>query len=275
MRYDRPMPEPWSSLLWHALIVIEIEGGRYLMAAGGVALLLWLFRKWAEPRRIQQRRATFRDRGRELLNSAVTMLVFAGIGVIILLLARAGMITILPGAPSWWLLALELVPVILLHDAYFYWMHRLIHDRRLFRRVHKRHHVSRTPTPWAAYSFSGSEAILQAVFLPLYLLLVPMHLLTIVIFTLHQIIRNAIGHCGFELMPPGFSRHPASGWLTTTTHHDLHHSGGRYNYGLYFTHWDRWMGTEHPAYHQRFDDAAKPWFGRARAKEEAGAPEAA
>jgi Delta7-sterol 5-desaturase len=139
-------------------------------------------------------------------------------------------------------------------------MHRAIHHRRLFRRVHRRHHVSRTPTPWAAYSFSGSEALLEAVFLPLYLLLVPMHLGTIIVFTLHQIFRNAVGHAGVELMPRGFSRHPLTGWLTTTTHHDLHHSEGRWNFGLYFTHWDRWMGTEHPDYHGRFEAAAKPWF---------------
>lgn len=266
------MADPWLDLLWHASIVIEIEGGRYLLAAGGVALLLWLFRKWAEPRRIQRRRATFADRRRELLNSAVTLLMFSGIGVLILLMAQAGMIRILPGAPPWWLLALELAAVILLHDAYFYWMHRAIHDRRLFRRVHKRHHLSQTPTPWAAYSFSASEGVLQAVFLPLYLLLVPMHLVTVIVFTLHQIGRNALGHAGFELMPPGFSRHPATGWLTTTTHHDLHHSGGRYNYGLYFTHWDRWMGTEHPEYHQRFEAAAKPWLRRREPQPAPSAP---
>lgn len=38
------------------------------------------------------------------------------------------------------------------------------------------------------------------------------------------------------------------GWWNTTTHHDLHHQRGRSNYGLYFTWWDRWMGTEHPDY---------------------------
>ena len=45
---------------------------------------------------------------------------------------------------------------------------------------------------------------------------------------------------------------PLLRYVTTTTHHDLHHSSGRYNYGLYFTWWDRWMGTEHPEYVRRF-----------------------
>ena len=33
---------------------------------------------------------------------------------------------------------------------------------------------------------------------------------------------------------------------------DLHHSSGNTNFGLYFTWWDRWMGTEHPRYREEF-----------------------
>ena len=40
------------------------------------------------------------------------------------------------------------------------------------------------------------------------------------------------------------------------THHDLHHQGPRWNFGLYFTLWDRLMGTEHPDYVIRFEAAA-------------------
>jgi sterol desaturase/sphingolipid hydroxylase (fatty acid hydroxylase superfamily) len=37
--------------------------------------------------------------------------------------------------------------IVLAHDAYFYWMHRAMHSRRLFRATHLHHHKSRTPTP--------------------------------------------------------------------------------------------------------------------------------
>jgi uncharacterized protein (DUF2147 family) len=60
-------------------------------------------------------------------------------------------------------------------------------------------------------------------------------------------------------MPPGFTRHWLGRWFTTTVHHDLHHSEGRHNFGLYFTWWDRLMGTEHPDYHARFEAVARPW----------------
>ena len=51
---------------------------------------------------------------------------------------------------------------------------------------------------------------------------------------------------------------PRFDWLTTVTHHDLHHSESRWNFGLYFTWWDRWMGTEHPRYKEEFRKNARP-----------------
>jgi sterol desaturase/sphingolipid hydroxylase (fatty acid hydroxylase superfamily) len=89
-----------------------------------------------------------------------------------------------------------------------------------------------------------------------------MHAAVVVAFVLHQITRNVLGHMGHELAWPGFTRSRLTGWLTTTTHHDLHHSQGRYNYGLYFTWWDRMMGTEHPRYHEAFETAAVAWIGK-------------
>ena len=36
--------------------------------------------------------------------------------------------------------------------------------------------------------------------------------------------------------------------LNTVRHHDMHHRFPTRHFALYFTHWDRWCGTEHPAY---------------------------
>ena len=62
-----------------------------------------------------------------------------------------------------------------------------------------------------------------------------------------------MGHAGAEVHPAAFGPGRWLGWATTTTHHDLHHEGGRYNYGLYFRWWDKLMGTEHPGYRAKFE----------------------
>jgi len=36
--------------------------------------------------------------------------------------------------------------------------------------------------------------------------------------------------------------------LNTVRHHDMHHRFPTRHFSLYFTHWDRWCGTEHPGY---------------------------
>jgi Delta7-sterol 5-desaturase len=66
-----------------------------------------------------------------------------------------------------------------------------------------------------------------------------------------MIVRNVMGHAGVELMPRALADSRWFGWINATTHHDLHHSSFHYNYGLYFTWWDRMMGTEHPRYREQ------------------------
>ncbi|MBO9714646.1 sterol desaturase family protein [Sphingomonas sp.] len=227
-----------------------------------MTLLLWIAARWTRPRRIQSRTPEWEQKRREFGNSLVTVGIFAVNGIGIFAGARAGIFHVSDALPAWWLGLLEFAAIVLAHDAYFYWMHRGLHARAMFRIAHLEHHKSRTPTPWAAYSFAPLEGGFEAMFMPIFLLFVPMHAVVVIAFVLHQISRNVLGHMGHELAWPGFTRSRWTGWLTTTTHHDLHHSQGRYNFGLYFTWWDRWMGTEHPLYHDAFETAAQPWFGR-------------
>ena len=249
-------------LVEHGLHVFSVELARYLVAAGSLSLLLWLGSVWTMPRRIQARMADWSDRRREFFNSLVTVGIFGLSGMLVLAMINAGVYHVYRAPPALWLGLVEFAAIVIAHDAYFYWMHRGLHHRRMFRRAHLEHHRSTTPTPWAAYSFAPIEGVFEAAFLPLFLLFVPMHAGVILAFLLHQIARNVLGHMGHELAWPGFTRSRWTGWLSTTTHHDLHHSQGNYNYGLYFTWWDRWMGTEHPRYHEAFDTAALPWFER-------------
>jgi Delta7-sterol 5-desaturase len=238
---------------------LTTDFARYFFAAAGVSLLLLIFMRKVESRRIQIRRATVRDSVREFMNSAATVVVFSFNTFWVFLLENAGLFNLPDTGLNVWLFIGSLTMIMVMHDAYFYWLHRWLHTRRMFRIAHATHHKSRTPTPWAAYSFAPIEAFFEGIFVPLYILLVPIHIEVVVVFLIHQIIRNTLGHSGFEYGWPGFSRSRWTGWLTTTTHHDLHHSEGRHNFGLYFTWWDRLMGTENPQYHASYEAAAKPW----------------
>jgi sterol desaturase/sphingolipid hydroxylase (fatty acid hydroxylase superfamily) len=257
-------PPIQAQVIEHFVAVFTFDLGRYVIAAGLMTLILLLAREWAQHRRIQPRRAKRSDYQREVLSSLRTVFVFGLTTLSTLAMKNLGWIQFNEGAIGWPLFTAQLAVIIVAHDAYFYWMHRSLHHKRLFRATHLHHHKSRTPTPWAAYSFSGWEAMTEAAFMPLFLLCatlagMPYHGLAIFIFLAWMIGRNVIGHCGVEIHPAGWADSKWTGWLTTTTHHDLHHTDGCYNFGLYFTWWDRWMGTEHPQYQERFRAVAKPW----------------
>jgi sterol desaturase/sphingolipid hydroxylase (fatty acid hydroxylase superfamily) len=228
--------------------------------AVGVWLLLWvLLAPLLRGRKIREDVPPAKQLIIEFLCSVRSIAVFSTIGLMTYGLSRAGL---LPGAriaqawgPVWFWVSLALI--ILGHDAWFYWTHRLIHDPRLFRAFHRRHHRSNNPSPFTAYSFDLGEAAINGLFVPLWVLAVPTAWPVVGLFMLHQIVRNTIGHAGYELYPARRDGRPLLDWMTTVTHHDLHHAQARWNYGLYFTFWDRAMGTEHPEYHPRFAAAVR------------------
>jgi sterol desaturase/sphingolipid hydroxylase (fatty acid hydroxylase superfamily) len=241
-------------------IVISIEVGRYLITAGLVSLIVWAFwNAYFKGRKIQTRVADAADYRREILTSVRTTLVFAVTGFGTYLAAKAGWLTVYQdfALRGWSYFAVTLLAMIVAHDAYFYWTHRAMHHPRLFRLFHRTHHKSKTPTPWTAYAFDVPEAMVMVAFVPLWVAVVPMHDVAVFTFVTWQIVRNVMGHAGVELSPVSGQRSRLFGWLNTTTHHDLHHQDARTNYGLYFSWWDRLMGTEHPAYQARVAEIAK------------------
>ncbi|OFW99694.1 MAG: hypothetical protein A3D94_16060 [Alphaproteobacteria bacterium RIFCSPHIGHO2_12_FULL_66_14] len=245
--------------VWPGVWVMDTA--RYLVAATLMVTILALFWKAGLARRkLQARAATAADRRREILASLRTALIFSLLSTPIAVGVSLGWITIYKdfdqAGPLY--LVLSLAFMLAAHDAYFYWTHRAMHHRRLFTLFHRTHHLSRTPTPWAAYSFAVPEAVVHGVFVPLFVLLVPMHAVALFAFGIIMILRNVMGHAGAEVHPAAFGPGRWLGWNNTTTHHDLHHEAGRYNYGLYFRWWDKLMGTEHPDYRRKFEAIVTP-----------------
>ena len=237
---------------WRSIWLADLL--RYLIPAAGVAVVIARLPGPLRQRRSVRARAP-RDGQRlhEFLWSMLTVLIFSANGALIFAGAKTGLLRIYTDIAERGLVyaGLSLIALVLAHDAWFYWTHRLLHHRKVFRWAHRTHHQSLAPTPWAAYSFAPAEAVVQAVFLTLTLLVLPLHPLVIVVFLLHMIVRNVLGHAGVDLIPRAWLAGWWGRWLTTTLHHDLHHSQGRNNYGLYFTWWDRIGGTEHPEYRER------------------------
>ena len=197
-----------------------------------------------------------RQMWREIGYSMSTVVIFSLVGFFIFLSQKAGLTQMYHHFKdhSAWYFAFSLAAMIVIHDFYFYWTHRLMHHKTIFRHVHLVHHQSTNPSPWAAYSFHPIEALIQALVFPLMVFTLPAHPIALTIFLIYMIVRIVLGHIGFEILPKGFTRNKWLNWNTAVTHHNLHHEQFHSNYGLYFSWWDRWMKTEHAAYHEKFEE---------------------
>ena len=244
----------WSNYFFN----IERIGTRYFFIAGLSFIIFYLFlRNRISYKKIQPKFPRKKDYLREIGYSIITISIFALVPLLIL------------GNPAirkhtrfytdintcgwlWFILAFPLMFII--HDTYFYWTHRLMHHKKLFRLFHLVHHHSTNPSPWAAYAFHPLEAIVESGIFVVFLFTIPIQLIQLGVFFLMMIVYNVYGHLGYELYPKGFSRHWLGKWINTSVNHNQHHQYFKGNYGLYFLWWDRWLHTIRSDYDEKFNE---------------------
>ncbi|MGB7416528.1 MAG: sterol desaturase family protein [Thermosynechococcaceae cyanobacterium] len=149
-------------------------------------------------------------------------------------------------------LAFSYVVVLLLQDTYFYFTHRLFHQPLLFKWFHRGHHLSRPPTPWTFFALEPMEAFTQASFLLGITLIIPLHIGVLIAILMTMTIWATGNHLGLQIVPRSRQSRWWGKWCIGSAHHLVHHSRFTRHYGLYFTFWDRIMGTQDPVYEARF-----------------------
>lgn len=229
---------------------------RYLLIAGGTYLVFYvLFKSQFFRQKIQQISPKKKQIVSEVLYSVQTTVIFSTLFFLVIFILKP-YTNLYEDIDDFGIVySLFTIPVMfLIHDTYFYWMHRAIHHPRLFRRIHFVHHQSTNPTPLAAYSFHFSESILEGLIIPIIAFTLPVHPSAFIFFLFGQFIINVYGHLGFELFPLGFQRTWVGKWINTSVAHNQHHKHFKGNYGLYFLFWDRWMGTLRSDYDAVFDE---------------------
>jgi lathosterol oxidase len=241
---------------------------RYFIIAGIAFTLAYVILKpFISYKKIQQVFPGKKDYVREIGFSVITMLIFACVPTFILTTPSIAVHTLYYrnisdyGIPYF---CFAFVIMLFAHDAYFYWIHRMMHHPKLFKLLHLVHHKSTNPSPWAAYSFHPLEAIAEVGIYVIFLFCLPLHKGHLVFFFLFQIIYNVYGHLGYELYPKGFNKTLIGKYVNTSTAHNQHHKYFNGNYGLYFTIWDHLMGTIRPDYDAAFEEI------KLRARPEAG-----
>lgn len=220
---------------------------RYLLVAGAFYLHFYVFNSEKyNSQRLSRRPAKRKQFKQEIWWSGWSSVIFGFFGALLYWLWQKDLTAIYLEADKfgYWYLPVNLLIILLLHETYYYWLHRWMHHPKIYRKVHKVHHDSLTPTPWTAFSFHPWESLLEALILPVLLLFIPVHIGVLGLYLMIMTLSSVINHLDIEIYPKSFLNSKAGKYFIGATHHHYHHAEFDKNYGLYFTFWDRWMGTE-------------------------------
>jgi Delta7-sterol 5-desaturase len=243
-----------SQNFWSLVLIIFL---RYFILALIAFTIFYVIKREAwRFRRIQQRFPLKKDYIREVAYSVATTFIFAVIGYMVFLTPFVKLTQVYYNIADrgTGYFFLSILMMIVLHDTYFYWTHVLMHRKAVYKYVHKVHHLSTNPSPWAAMAFHPVESVIEAGIIVVIPFVFPVHPLAIGLFLLFMMIYNVYGHLGYELYPKGFSKTRIGRWINTSVNHNMHHQTFTGNYGLYFLFWDRIMGTVQSSYDEKFDE---------------------
>src|SRR5580692_5992572 len=170
------------NIIWDIGQIFTITLVRYFSIAGIAFLLFYkVLANRYKNAKIQARHAGRKDFFREIRHSILSGLILAATAFVVVsgplrpyTLIYAG----LSDYPVWWV-PVSLVLTLLVH------------------------HESTNPSPWASYSFHFIEAILEGAVVIVLAFVMPLHPLTILLFTFVSFFINVYGHLGYEIMPRG------------------------------------------------------------------------
>jgi sterol desaturase/sphingolipid hydroxylase (fatty acid hydroxylase superfamily) len=233
---------------------------RYFLVAGGAYLLFYSdLGKSVAKRKLRRKPPSWKVIRKDIELSVLSAVIFALCAAFIMSAFDSGVTLLYTNLRQYelWYLGASFLAVLVLQDAYFYFIHRLFHHPLLFRWFHQGHHHSGDPTPWTSFAFDPLEALIQALFLVGIVFIIPLHFITLIAVLMTMTGWTVWNHLGFELFPPSFARHWFGKWFIGPTHHSIHHRKYTVHYGLYFTLWDKLLGSHDPSYENEFDSALR------------------
>eukprot|EP00127_Corallochytrium_limacisporum_P002585 Clim_evm21s134 gene=Clim_evmTU21s134 len=143
--------------------------------------------------------------------------------------------------PKWWVLAYQVAGCFVIEDTWHYFIHRLMHHRKLYKHVHKVHHHFSAPFGIVAEYAHPIETIVLGTGFFLGLLVFCDHFVLMWLWVGLRLIETCDVHSGYDLPFNPLHLIPYYGGAKF---HDWHHQNTLGNYASTFTWWDTWLGTD-------------------------------
>ena len=149
------------------------------------------------------------------------------------------------------------------HMVHFYFGHRLLHWKPLYKAAHHLHHKNVNIGPWSGLSMHPIEHVLYFSLVLIYWI-VPSHPIHAMFTLQFAALMPAPGHAGFNEIGKGKAALPSDFF------HYLHHRYFECNYGGPMVPLDRWFGTFHDGTPEAHAHMQKRWEAGLGSKKGAG-----
>jgi len=245
------------SFSYYGFAFFAIIVTRYFLIAGGAYLFFYSsFSRFLGSQNLQHQSPSWKSIQSDIKLSVFSAAIFAIASAAIMSAYNSRLTLLYSYSPHYglWYSVVSYVSVLILQDAYFYFTHRLFHHPLLFSWLHQGHHRSRYPTPWTSFAFDPVEAIVSSFFLIGIVFIVPLHFMTMIAVLITMTIWAVLNHLGLERLPLSFPHHWLGKWFIGPAHHSIHHLKYTLHYGLYFTFWDKLLGTQDFQYEKKLGD---------------------
>ncbi|HSP78320.1 MAG TPA: sterol desaturase family protein, partial [Myxococcaceae bacterium] len=147
--------------------------------------------------------------------------------------------------PPWYVVVGQLLFFIVLDDFLYYWMHRTLHTRWLYKHVHSIHHRITNPCAISGNYMHVVEFLLTSTLVFIGPSLVGAHVVTLWIWIVFRQLEAADGHSGYDVPWNPALLFP---FYKGPVYHDFHHRRFFGNYAGFFDYMDRLFGSYSKGY---------------------------
>lgn len=158
--------------------------------------------------------------------------------------------------PRWYSLLVRVFGCAVIEDTWHYFLHRLLHHKRIYKYIHKVHHEFQAPFGMEAEYAHPLETLILGTGFFIGIVLLCNHVFFLWAWVTLRLIETIDVHSGYDIPLNPLHLIP---FYAGARHHDFHHMNFLGNYASTFTWWDRIFGTDsqYLAYYEKMKKSEK------------------
>jgi sterol desaturase/sphingolipid hydroxylase (fatty acid hydroxylase superfamily) len=145
--------------------------------------------------------------------------------------------------PSLMSVLADMLLLIFIMDFFMFCFHYLVHYLKWFYPIHQLHHTHVETSVYSLFVLHPIETFGFGIIWLFSITIFHLNFISIIIYLILNLLYGIFGHLKTDIFPDFWSKNPFTKWISTTKFHADHHKNEAYNFGFYFTIWDKIFKT--------------------------------